>query len=666
MVKANFALIAVVLVAAVFIISYSGAGAFGGGTVLTLNPVGFTNDPNVPFTKEYQATVVLDGGANYLMGATSAPITAPDTSKPITVNFKLNELSCSYPLSVTKNTLSGLSISNYQPPSANSIYDALSPPWSTGCRQQAIIFTLLSNKIYNTYGIGSDGYGNTIYCNAIPKEATACKGDFNVICNAKPGFRAIPCTLPTSQLSAYAQQVFGLEMNNGVACVKVDDHSTTTADYLVQEATSKSVKLSADVTTTVGGVPEAIHLTEANGMSGNSADVYARSSFTVNSYNPGCDEYSNLVYVQGNGKAGANTKDEYTTLKSAYTTAKAITSTAPDMVALQNGVNDFNTRLAYAFGQLDSDYVYSSGSLKIDRSSNPPQLPVIQLYINADWLGIVNPVAIPQLGSVQPNPIVFTSGNKARATVPVINGALTTGSLQVSLPQCTPSATFTWVNDPNRAYTASESYNAMFEASAAQGDYACEISAKSGGFVASGNYNPTKTQFTMNVAGQCTNDASPPRYRSPTASEPCRVLCPLDPAVAGSDVCANSGLVYNSVSCACDAKPNCALTNSCPSCTACDGGTKVGVCVANEQIRCKLADKLCVLTSDATCPGSGGDNETKCLPFVQKLVPITTGGIFGIGGTTTYTCENDLLGMAIVAVVILGVLSLLTKKRFFK
>jgi hypothetical protein len=51
---------------------------------------------------------------------------------------------------------------------------------------------------------------------------------------------------------------------------------------------------------------------------------------------------------------------------------------------------------------------------------------------------------------------------------------------------------------------------------------------------------------------------------------------------------------------------------------------------------------------------------------VQKLVPITTGGIFGIGGTTTYTCENDLLGMVIVAVVILGVLSLLTKKRFFK
>jgi hypothetical protein len=666
MVKANFMLIVVVLVAAALFVSLSSTGSYYGGTVLTLNQVGFTNDPSIPFTKEYQATVVLDGGANYLSGATSAPITAPDTSKPITVNFRLNELSCSYPLSVTKNTLSGLAINNYQPPSANSIYDAASPPWSSMCRAEAIVFSILSNKIYNTYGIGSDAYGQTVYCNAIPTQATTCKSDFATICNNRNGFRAIPCTLPTSQLSAQAQQIFGLQVNNGIACVNVADHSTTVADYLVQEATSKSVKLSADVTTTVGGVPETIHLTEANGMSGNSADVYARSSFTVNSYNPGCEEYSNLVYVQGSGKSGANTKDEYTSLKAAYTTAKSLGGTAPNMDVLQTGVNQYNSQIAYAFGQLNSSYSYSSGALKIDRSSNPPQLPVIQLYINADWLGIVNPVAIPQLGSVQPNPITFTSGNSQQATVPVINGALTAGSIQVSLPQCVPSATFTWVNDPNRAYTPSESYNAAFLATAAQGTYTCSITAKSGGFVTSGNYNPTSTTFTMNVAGQCTNVVSPPRYRSPTLADPCRIVCPLDPAIAGSDVCATSGLVYNSVTCACDAAPNCALTNSCPPCTSCAGGTNVGICVANQQIRCKLTDNLCTLTPDTTCPGQGDDSTPECLPIIQKLVPITTGGIFGIGGTTTYTCENDWFGMIIVAVVILGGITLLTKKRLFK
>jgi hypothetical protein len=365
-------------------------------------------------------------------------------------------------------------------------------------------------------------------------------------------------------------------------------------------------------------------------------------------------------------------------------------------------VDDLNTRMAYAFGSLKTDYDRFSntgaGELRVDRSSNPPQYPNIQLYINADWLGVVNPIAVPQLGSVQPNPVHFTSGQQGTAAFSVTNAGKA-GALSVALPTCTPSASFTWQNNPNRNYNAGESYAGSFVATAGPGSYACSINAQSSGYVTSGQYNPTSTSFSMTVDQACTNSASPPRYRSPTASDPCRVVCPLDPAIAGSDVCAQSGLVYNAASCACDPKPDYSLTNTCPQKTSCDDGTVIGICNGYGQ-RCKLQGTAPVLADDATCvdnsnmtccsgtikptmgkcPDVCPKPDVQCIPLLQKRVTTTSGSydikigdwkILSLGGTQSQDCETDwavllfggcIAGVGILALVV-SVFILAKKKK---
>jgi hypothetical protein len=642
------AVILIIGVAALVNFQPKAPGTVTGGTVVSVLPIDYTNDPSVPFSKVWTANVILDGGGNYLMGASSSPTQAKSqdgqtvSKEKFTVNFKLNSLYCSYPLKADKNTLSGLAIKPYQPPNSNSIFGA--NPWSAACRIGAAANSFFSSQIYAQYQIGTDSYSNPVYCNAL--STTVCEGDFQQLCQNQPGYRAVRCTIPSSKTDAVLQSIFGSNPYTGYSCVKVQDHDTATADYTVQAPSSKSVKISADIgVQKESGALETISLTDANNYQGNSADVWAKSSYTVNSYNPSCDEYSSIVYVKDrNGNDGVYAASDYTNLKSQYQAAIQTATTASTLDSIVNSVSSYNAQATFANKQFKYDYQHfstGSGELRVDRSTNPPQFPALQLYINADWLGVVNPVAVPQLSSVSPNPISFSNGQQGVGTFTVTNRG-SSGALSVALPVCTPSATFVWQADPNKNYAAGESYTASFKATADKGAYSCTINAQSSGYVTSGQYNKVSTSFNMNVAQQCTNPASPPRVRSPTADDPCRVVCPLDPAIAGTDICAQNSLVYNASSCACEAKPDCKVTNTCPVNSACTDGTAVGICNTAGQ-RCNMVNSIPVLQTDTNC-GNVVTPPPACLPLLGCNPPfgmLAGIGIFLIGVVVYFYARNE-------------------------
>jgi len=625
------------------------AGSTTGGSVVSVQPIDYTTDTSIPFSKVWTANVVLDGGGNYLYGSTSAPVQGTSqngqikSSETFTVKYQLNSLYCSYPLSADRNTLSYLAVKSYEVPNSNNFWAG--NPWSASCRIAAAVNSFFQDRIYYRVQTGIDGFNNPIYCNAMP--TSICNADYANLCQGQQGFKAVPCTIPNSQTDAVLQSIFGSNIYSGYSCVKVQDRDPAVADFTVQSPVSKSVKISADVTTQKqSGASETISLTEANNYQGHSSNVYAKSTYSVNSYNPGCDEYSTVSYVQTRfGTSGVYASSEYSTLKSAYTTALNTARNAVTLDSFLQTIDEYDSRVAYSFTTVKSDFSYfnvGSGELRADRSQNPPAYPAIQLYINADWLGVVNPVSVPQLSQVQPDPVTFTSGQQGTGTFTVTNAGQA-GGISVSLPTCTPAATFTWTNDPNRNYNAGAPYSASFKATANQGSYSCTINAQSSGYNPSGNYNPTSTTFSMNVAQQCTNSASPPRYRCPTDAEPCKVCCPLDPAIAGFDACAQNGLLYNSTQCACVAKPDCALTNTCPVESVCSDGTAVGICNTDGK-RCNLVQNVATLQTDGTC--------NSVVPPVAACLPLIQAGA---------DCHPDIIGYGLVLFIIMALVWLYEK-----
>ncbi len=75
-----------------------------------------------------------------------------------------------------------------------------------------------------------------------------------------------------------------------------------------------------------------------------------------------------------------------------------------------------------------SPYLYS-----INVTSNPIYYPQLQLIVNAQTLGIVIPVASPQILSVSPSPVEFRSGSAKTITFTVSNNASVTGSAYIDV-----------------------------------------------------------------------------------------------------------------------------------------------------------------------------------------------------------------------------------------
>lgn len=663
------------VIAAVFMLGgFKLPGAFVGGSPVSISSVQITNDPTIPFSQEYLAQIALDGGATYLQGQTSAPVQAPGAASTFTVKYQLNSFMCVYSLTQDSNTLSGLAVNSYLPPNSNNLFGG--NPWSYACRVNAGAMTLLSNSIYKSYSIQSDSYGNPIYCNAFPTgiiSPNACQADYISLCNNQAGYHAISCTIPNSQSDAFIALLVGAgNPYNGYACVNVSAHNRATADYTFSDAVGQTRQFSSTITVQkTGASPESFDLNSANNYQNHASDVYAKSTFTANSLNLACDPYSNLM-TETVTQSGSSLP----VLASAFTSAKAAFTTAMQSPLNANNLNGVLSQVGIANAQMSSlssswtasspggfpQLTISGNQLSIDRSISPPEVPIIQMWINAAWLGVVSPVAVPSLGAVSPNPISMTSGVPVVATFPV--STPNAGSISVALPTCVPAVapgTFNWVNNPNKGYNAGDTYTASFQTTGAtQGAYACTINAQSGGNVINGNYNPTSTKFALNVAGVCTNPANPPFYRNPQPNDPCHVSCPLDPSIAGRDICAQQGQIYNAGTCSCTNTPGCQVTNTCPPSTACSDGTNIGICsTGTAGSRCLLnTANVPTLTADPTCNSNCNVTGTcpppppQCLPIVQYPTTATPITIFGFqfGSVGTTGCNTDYLGIALLIV----------------
>lgn len=629
--------------------------SFIGGTVLSLSPVDITNDPTIPFSKEVIANVLLDGGGNYLVAAQS-PLTtvagATETSKPFRVDFQMSSYSCAYTIATSANTLSGLEVKSYRPPNVNDWSSG--NQWSVLCRYAAAVNNFFPTQLYNSYSAGQDSFGNAQYCN-VPLTSGSCRNDFIQQCINQPGYHIVSCTVPNSQTDAFLQSLFGAQPYGGISCVKVQDNANSF--FAGYDVTSKQPDFTASLTVTPqSGSPETILLNSANAYSAHSADVYVKSTANLGSnQNPPCPTDANIEYIGGSssGVLGVVSKTSYGQLLSTYTNVK--NTNAADLATLLWQVNSFDAQLSSAITASSINTAYQSGwggELRLDRSSNPPNLPWLTLYINAPWVGIVNPVAIPSL--VCPQPISYTCGNVGSGTFSVTNNGAA-GGITVGAPTCTPSASFVWVNNPNRNYGAPDTYNAAFTTTASPGEYQCSITAQSSGPVLDGNYHETSCTFTMDIAPCCTNTASPPKYRCPTEAEPCKVCCPLDPEIAGFDACAQSGLIYNATECVCNAPPNCVVTNTCP--TDCNDGTHVGLCNVGGY-RCNVVAGVSTLQVDSTCSvpceqtGTCPPPPIACTPFFEKMTMQTVGGInilfWNIGGTQAGKCVPDFVNISLI------------------
>jgi hypothetical protein len=456
---------------------------------------------------------------------------------------------------------------------------------------------------------------------------------------------------------------------------------------------SAKVTVNRLASTSKPAASEVISISSAGQTSGQTSDVIARFTYTGGSVNPDCETNSQWIFARtAGGQKGVVDAYAFNNLAiGRYQAIQSATAKHGSFSGLVTSTTNYNydvSHLALNTGLFDTTQ-YPNGYIVEDRINSPHVFPNIMLYVKADWLGIVEPLGVPQISQVTPTTISARPNVEASpAQVTISNaGASSTAANFNVWADCQPSLNLRWINNPNsQTISGGSSYPASFAVTTgAEGVYSCQMNAKQ--TVAAFGSQPisVSTPFTVNSQKICDLTCNTPKVLDVQA---CTCTCSKTQAD-----CAALGQSLDSQNCACVGVP--------PS-TNCSDGTPINACNFQTGKKCELQGTTPVLNDKAECHiGVCDDNgvcenlETtsncpndchevpprECLPLIEKRVTSTTGSydlkvggvtLLSLGGTQTQGCETDwgvllfggcLVSVGIGAVIVVAFIVAKKKRR---
>lgn len=581
-------------------------GAIGGGsTPITLSQVSFLNSPQSGWNKVFLASVLVNSNIGnslyYGVSTDNIPIVSSDgkttSQNNVKLDFKLNDMSCRYTTTQLDTTFSKEQIYQFSVPNA---YTTNLNQWNAYCQADSANFGiagLFTSKITEAFPSASFNNQNVPYnCNMMKN---SCRSDY--IRNCPTGYIAVTCTPQQSSTISNILVKLGAtsNVNAGLACVKVvKDNSYVIQRFGINPVTfTTSAKI---IITKEGSPPEELNLdsqTSATGShmspSGKTPDFYASIDYGVVSLqNTQCPSGNGIEVFKIGGETGKRT-----TIVDITQLTPPIDTTVLSSMSL-NDVYQLTTAHNTAFNNYDlytSTTPFSSativqstsgvGSININRTTNPPILPILNLIINADWVGYYSPQGSVKL-TCPTTPISLNSGQQVTVPFTVTNNGSTESNVNVNLPSCVPSISIPgWSNNPSGLLAIGEQKTGSFYVGGQEANATCTLTATSG--TAS-----DKCIFMVGIGSMCTGSCDYPFVRNGTTFDPCNCICPITVAY-----CNARGMTRDSASCSCIPNPNLCGNG------ACDVGENI-TCPGD----CPCTGSSCQICGDDKCTGTETEN----------------------------------------------------------
>jgi len=600
-----------------------------GGTFVSLTPLTFGSDPKGEFGDHAYVTQVQVGntGGDAIRGIWSSPVKSTDatspSSKAVTIGFQLNSASCNYNVdNRIFNTLNPLRVEKVQTiETPQGIVGA-------GCQ-----LDLATN--YNVYPrengawigagtirerpiVGSQSNTGTIMCKQLTNN---CAIDFEQICKGSGG------TVVTCDTTVAGW--FTNDKTYGRACVKVNSNPSDLDYYRlytppiltgVYPYWNISVLAKTDTQTT----PEVFTIT-SDGKTiitkDEAKDFYLDFVGSSVANNEQCPS-SNFDLVQvlnsGNAKsyAGLLRTNTYSNLYTLQKVATGLSANNVEATKLLGAVDDYNKNLKDTMTALDQNYKFDKNQIIIDRSTNPPYYQNFRMVMDANWIGVYHPVAVPKITELKT--IYAKVGQISTNSITVTNNGQVGAAIELS-----STCPITWSNKATGAYDPQVPRASTFiYQSSTVGEQECCFTATSNNF---GKTNTDTRCIKATTDKACTNSC-PVNFNYDTSTPgSCECVCTLTDAD-----CAKSNQQKDPVTCSCkapDPGAKCSdgtVVNGCnyltgevcervgttntlrkdSKCGMCADGTGIGLCSAAQKgAECVLGSSGPVLSQNLVkCP----------------------------------------------------------------
>jgi hypothetical protein len=505
----TLAIIAGVAVLAVLLFSMFGLQLFsiGGGTVLSLSQVQYTNDLS-GWGQVWIANVIGNGADQQLIAGNTERdyVTAPDGTKsnlPLLVGVTLQKQSCDYPISTQYTTMNKIEVIG---------------------KPVTLDFPTCPN--YNNLN-----FPNGLTCNAVD---LICISQYDSKCAANGG-RSVTCPIAGQNIGRECVQF------TPVDSIQAFDLSskTTKIGYLVQ-MTNSTANDNPPIESLKVGNAEGYQQTaiSADGL------VRAIASNLVDSLSQSCPSETAGKLMRHNYQDTAIKATLWNTYRADIPTL-VNTASIDAVYALRDAHNAkyqtlLNNANQYPFGETFPTKI-NTGVVSIDRISNPSAFGQLQLIMKVGYLGVYEPISNPQVLTISPDPLYIQSyGELKTANINIINNGATGGVyLTVSCPAGVS------VTSPAQLATINSGGSKVFTTAitGVEGTYTCTATAKD----ATSTHISTKN-FQVVVSPICTISCSAPRIIRPPCSCECPSVCPSGQSQQAdcSCRCPNTCQVYES------------------------------------------------------------------------------------------------------------------------
>jgi len=643
----NIVLYSVAIIAIIGILVYSNiihlpSLAVASGTVLSISPATITSGTGVSY-QVFKTQVALGAGYDTLKGTVSSSPTTLTTAigqksqNSITVSYSLDKEFFKYPLILLQD----------QPQfkkTAPVNFD-LRPNFDYGYK----ILTDGTHYLSPACAIDLLAMTRTVQGDIAIAVPSSCYSEYYAICRHYAGM-PLTTTTATNHWNLFSTPKTGLK------CLVIkNDETKPQINYMRPTERQPDIQATITVTKSNGGT-ETIVLTNTKTIQ-QSTDVRAAMTGMIDSLAPDAPDPA-YFYVT---KSGTNVQ---ALQPSTYDSINKPIPISTDEATLMSYINNYNTKLSQVLTGGQTGFVYTdpvfqikyydNSAVSLDRTGYPSKLPLLDLEIKADWIGIYRPMATGTV-TLSPSSITLAETGNGATIIASVNKQ-GEGTLSLNPPICSP---YGITPSPSSPVSITQSFQQVtYTIRGGKGTYSCGINLAD----ADGKVVSTAT-FSADVKGICT--AKPINLQTVTynADGTCQVICDINHIDCG----ANGKL--DPTSCSCTGQPPSACPSSCPSGQLQNGypdcSCHAGTCPPDTSIQ--IANSTWnTFTCKWECPQGQsaivvGDNKLSCSPSCTIDLQCGTGMVCEQGACKPKSNLTDYLLYGIAGIATLGFVYIIYK-----